>query len=285
MTLVSRMNTLGRTDLYPRDITVELTTRRMTKAIFQLATHIAIGRGDMEVAVAESLFKQAASCDDIRVTLSGAGDPLLHPNVLEIVASAKSRGIKALHLETDLLCGDMSALVDSALDVVSVHLPATTAQTYQKLMGVNAMAKVLENIAQFLQLRASKRKFTPILCPIFTKTRENIGEMEAWYDFWIKATGCAVITGPSTSCGRIADLSATQIAPPGRVPCRRIDTRLTVLSTGQFCPCEEDALGEMAFNTTVLDEAWRVEMEKFRGNHQAGLYPSLCASCDQWHRP
>lgn len=284
LTLATRMNAMGPVESAPRDLTVELTARRSTKPVFQPAGMLSIGRGDIDPALADEIFRQASAYDDLRVTFAGVGDPLLHPQAMELIAQAKMRGIRALHLETDLLAGDMKALAESPLDVISFHLPGSSAETYRKLMGAGVMAKVLENVMKFLQFRAQRQSLTPILCPIFVKTRLNIAEMESWYDYWLKTLGAAMITGPTTACGKLQDLSATNIAPPGRVACRRINTRLTVLSTGQFTACEEDVLGEMPLKSKALDEAWR-EIQALRESHQAGRHEGICQTCDQWHRP
>ena len=58
--------------------------------------------------------------------------PQQHP----YVAATREAGIRAVHLETDLL-GESSRieqLADSEIDVVSVHLPAMTQTTYAAVM-------------------------------------------------------------------------------------------------------------------------------------------------------
>jgi len=99
-----------------------------------------------------------------------------------------------------------------------VHIPAVTQKTYQQMMDCDQLPRLIENMRKFLQFRAERA--TPILAPTFTKCRENLAEMEAWYDHWIRNLGCAVITGPSNCAGQIphaaaADMSRQNACPAG----------------------------------------------------------------------
>ena len=57
----------------------------------------------MSISTAKNILSQIAVADDVRLTLTGIGDPLLHDDIFEIIDFAKSAGIRAIHVETDLL--------------------------------------------------------------------------------------------------------------------------------------------------------------------------------------
>ena len=94
----------------------------------------------------------------------------------------------------------IARLAGSPVDVVSVHIPATTPQTYSKVMGCEGFLKVLDNVRRFVAERQTRRTGLPILVPIFTKCHENLSEMEPWYDQWIRAVGSARHSGPKRLC-------------------------------------------------------------------------------------
>src|SRR6185436_2726539 len=115
------------------------------------------------------IFEQLAEFDDTRITFAGVGDPLLHDDVLNIISAAKDAGISAIHLETDLIAPaeQIERLVELAVDVVSVHLPAMQITTYAKIMGVDRLAEVIENIKRFILHRQLHRRGVPLLVPTF----------------------------------------------------------------------------------------------------------------------
>jgi hypothetical protein len=278
---------------FPRDVTLELTPRRASKPIFWPGAYQPIERAELTLANAATLFEQLAAADDLRLTLGGHGDPLLHPQAFEIIALAREAGIAAISVETDLL-GISSEIVDrlaeSNVDVVSIHLPAVTQRTYAAVMGVDGYPEAFSNLKKFVARWSALGRGTPLLCPTFVKCRVNLAEMEAWYDQWIIAVGAAVIVGPGACGGIVPDISVAQMAPPRRAACVRLSSRMTALSDGRITSCEEDATGAQALGTigqADIATIWRERFALLRADHAAcqwGKHP-VCSNCTQWHRP
>lgn len=251
-------------------------------------------RPDLPLALAESLFQQlaAAGADDVRLTLAGLGDPLLHPQLFDILNAAARHGLPAIHIETDLLglpAQTIDRLAQSPIDILSVHLPAVTESTYRAIMGVDAFQQVLLNIRRFLQSH-KQMSHSSLLVPTFVKCRQNLAEMEPWYDQWLRTLGCAVITGPSDYGGLIPNHSVADMSPPLRRPCARLNSRLTILSTGQVVSCEEDLLARQpigTLDTQPLTDIWRKAFAPLRADHAQGNWNQhpVCKTCRQWHRP
>ena len=291
--LTHRLSWSNEVDPLPREIVVELNTDRATSAIFSPRRGQQIDREPMSVELAKRLFEQVADADDARVTLAGVGDPLLHPHVIAIIDAAREAGVRSVHVETDLLVGDPSVvdrLVDSCIDVVSVHLPAMSQQTYRDVMGVDALAAALENVRRFVARRHERGRGVPLLVPVFTKVRQNLVEMEAWYDQWLRALGCAVIAGPSDFAGLVPDCAVAEMSPPVRRPCARLNSRLMILSDGRAVSCEQDVLGRQIVGdvrTESLAVVWNHGMRATRRAHACGQFAAnpVCAGCREWHRP
>jgi MoaA/NifB/PqqE/SkfB family radical SAM enzyme len=288
--LAHRMRGCEGVDVLPRDVVLEINTGRSTQPLFSAAGHLKINRPDLPPAVAEKLFGELSTLDDIRLTLSGVGDPLLSPAFFEIVAAARSSGITAINVETDFLQSDPEKLVAAGIDVVSVHLPAATPATYAKLMGVDGFAKVMENIRLLEQEVRRVGRGTPLIAPIFTKTAINLAEMDVWYDYWLRRLGHAVIVGPSNLAGQIPDSAVADMAPPRRRACGRLASRMTILSDDTIVSCEEDVLGKQAMGVigqTPIQEIWKNRFAALRRCHEKSEWNEqpLCAGCREWHRP
>jgi hypothetical protein len=258
----------------PRELTLELTTRRSTRPIYSPLSKFDIDRPDLSLDSAKTIAEQIAGIDDLRLTLAGVGDPLLHPQCVQIIETFQAAGVRAIHVETDLLdipAEVLTRLVDLRIDVLSVHLPALTQPTYAAVMGVERLRDVLKNVSTLVTHRAKLASGLPIIVPTFTKCEDNLAEMESWYDQWLKALGSTVIAGPSDFAGAIA-------------------SRMTVLSDGRIASCEVDFDGQQSIgkvNSTSIARAFNDGLAQLRSAHasqQLDPHP-VCAACGDWDRP
>ncbi len=186
------------------DVTIELTTRRHTRPIWLDDT----ADEDLDL---DAIPKDLAGC---RVTLGGRGDPLCHADWRVTIARIREAGAASVHVETDLL-GDVAGI--DAADVVSVHLPATTSQTYAAVIRTNRMAEAVANLARLV---AGQRC---LVVPTFVKLRANLREMESWYDQWLRLAGAAVVRGPDALNNQPpADVLAAPLHRTDRQPVGRM---------------------------------------------------------------
>jgi radical SAM protein with 4Fe4S-binding SPASM domain len=196
-------------------------------------------------------------------------------------------------VETDLTGVGEGRVEDLALigvDVVSFHVPAVSQETYAKVMGVDAYLDVLENLKRLVTRRHAAGRGVPLIVPTFVKCRENLGEMEAWYDQWLRVIGSAVIVGPTGRGGVVPEVGVAAMEPPRRRACARLWNRMTVLSDGRIIKCEEDVLGREIIGQVgevSMKDLWAGPMEGLRARHRDGQWDQCgsCATCREWHRP
>jgi radical SAM protein with 4Fe4S-binding SPASM domain len=277
----------------PRECVLELNANRNTLPIFSPLRHISIQREPLPIWLAKKLIDELAVAEDSRLTIAGVGDPLLHPNLFEILNYASSAGIAAISLETDLIgvnAGVITMLAESAVDIVSVHLPATSQRVYLEIMGVDALRQCLENIRKFVERRVSLNRGTPLLVPTFVKCNANFGEMESWYDHWMRLLGSAVIAGPTDYAGQVPDVAMADMSPPKRKACNRISSRVNVLCDGSVVACEQDILSRQILGNIrdrSIGDIWKTEFASLRKNHREQNWAchELCGNCREWHRP
>jgi radical SAM protein with 4Fe4S-binding SPASM domain len=287
--IVARMRDTNDLDAFPREIVLELNTARASRPVYWPGKYQAVERPGFSLGNARRIFEQFAGIDDLRLTIAGLGDPLLSENLFPILGLARDAGV-AVHVETDLLVGDVKALANSDVDIVSFHASAVTPQTYASVMGIDHYKTVLENVRLFVTERARRARGVPLLVPTFTKCRDNLAEMEAWYDQWLRAIGTAVIVGPSDFAGQIPDTAVVDMTPPRRRPCSRLWSRMVIRSTGDVVLCEQDFAGRNVLGNvaeTPISEIWQKRMAGARADHvdgAAGQHP-LCGKCREWNRP
>jgi radical SAM protein with 4Fe4S-binding SPASM domain len=288
--IVTRLQDLDASDPLPREVVLELNTARATRPIFWPGRYQVVQRPALGLENATLLFEQLARADDLRLTIGGLGDPMLCDDLFAIVHAARRAGVAAIHVETDLVAGDMSALARADVDVVTAHVPALTAATYNTVMGVDRYDAVLDNVRAFLTERAKRRRGVPILAPTFTKCRDNLAEMEPWYDQWLRALGTAVIVGPSDHAGQVPDVGVADMSPPRRRPCARLASRVVVRSDGTVVACEQDFAGRAVLGNLAdapLADIWQNRFKQLRSDHRAGNFAAhpLCGACRDWDRP
>jgi hypothetical protein len=290
--LVQELSVAPSEHAMPREVTLELTVRRNTKPAFLPAGHLKLDRADIDLSVAKAVIDELDSVDDARLMLGGAGDPLLHEKVFEVIELAARAGL-AVAMETDLF-GVNEAIVDrlgdSSVDIVSIHLPAAAQGTYRNLMGVDGFVEVLGNIRRLVLRRQGRKSGTPLIVPTLVKTAGNLGEMESWYDHWMRVLGCAVISGAGDFAMQIPDLSVTRMTPPVRKPCARLAQRMVILCDGCMVSCEQDVMGRNSLGLISEDSiqsVWEGRSRALRTDHAMGQWErhSLCGGCSDWHRP
>ncbi len=245
----------------------------------------------MAPALFEKILADCAGYDDICLTLGGIGEPLLHPQLPELLQIARQAGIFGIHVETDgwHLHGAMAeALLESGIDILSVHLDANTSEIYQDQKGEDAFETVAGHLEQFLE--KSKTSGGPLVVPQFVKTRRTFPDMESFFMRWLRAGAFPVVTGYNDFAGQIADQAIMDMSPPHRRPCYRLFRQLTIRADGQVDLCGQDIHGRHPLgnvNTASLRDLWQSpQLKQVRRQHRErrfGEHP-LCGACKEWHR-
>jgi hypothetical protein len=139
--------------------------------------------------------------------------------------------------------------------------------------------------------RQEAMSVVPIVLPTMTKARDNVHELDDFHDGWLRRIGAVLVTGYTHLAGQVDDRRVMSMAPPERVPCRRIGSRCLVLADGRVTMCDQDLNGRHVVGSLAdrsLEGIWRGdcfgELRAAHGAHRFDPNP-LCASCDEWHRP
>ncbi|UCG17553.1 MAG: radical SAM protein [Phycisphaerales bacterium] len=281
----------------PRELEIELTTQDSlaSKAGVELRPVVPPDRqrGPINPDLVRRLARELAVMDDTLVVLGGFGDPLLHPRFTDILAYLRQAGIYGIAVRTGgarLADASIAALVEHEVDVVTVLLDAWTPQRYRELHGGD-LEPVIEAMDRLARARQEHDQPAPLVVPEMVKAVPTVDEMEAFFDGWLRKHGWATIVGYSRYGGALPDRCVIDMSPPLRCPCRRINTRCTVLADGGVIACDQDFAAARPVGSLLdssLGEVWTgPKMTDLRAHHAAGRYDAdpLCAACSEWHRP
>lgn len=147
---------LGRKKLwsYPRYVQLEPTNRCNQKCIMcpRNKPDYDAPFGDMSFENYKKILDQIPHITNLQ--LNGLGEPLLHPQFIDMVKEAKKRNI-SVSINTNLMPIDSIAkakqLVDSGLDVLKISMDTADAQIYNDIRQSDTFNKVIQAIKLVVQ--------------------------------------------------------------------------------------------------------------------------------------
>jgi radical SAM protein with 4Fe4S-binding SPASM domain len=117
-----------------------------------------------------------------KVALSGTGEPLLHPEIVRMIAYARSRGA-AVHIPSNgtLLGrpGMAEGLVEAGLTLMKISIDAATARTYAAIRRQDCFERVIEGIRRVNACKGARGSRLPALRFDVVILKENQSEIPA----------------------------------------------------------------------------------------------------------
>jgi MoaA/NifB/PqqE/SkfB family radical SAM enzyme len=166
--------------LLPHELYLESTNRCNERCDQCPRTHL--GREpdrDMTLAELRAITDQLPALE--RVVLHGLGEPLLNPELPQMVAHLRRRGVNVLFNTNALLLNERHgrALVEADLNELRVSLDGATPATYARVRGVNekALPLIVANLRRFTALQRALGAARPVPSIWFTAMHENIAEL------------------------------------------------------------------------------------------------------------
>jgi MoaA/NifB/PqqE/SkfB family radical SAM enzyme len=167
----------------PRTLYLETTNRCDSKCQTCIRTFRTLEPpADLTLEAIRAILRQFPVLD--RVVLHGIGEPLLNPEIFDIVAYLKTR-VAAVLFNSDaigLTPRRAARLVESGLDEYRVSMDAATRATYRMLRGVDRFERVRDNVAALVALQSATARTTPRVSLWFTASRANVEELPAFVE-------------------------------------------------------------------------------------------------------
>lgn len=215
------------------------------------------------------------------------GEPLLHPNYVEMIKYAKKVGVGTLTSFTNaiLLDDEMAErLLDAGIDLLELSIDMATESSYEAVRGTKHFHKVVANAQNLIWKRNARGKDcqTRIIVSAVDSPQFQ-PEKEMFLDYWRKWADEAIVRPYHTYGGRLT--------PPGHgnvevVPCAQLWTRFSINPWGQVNACfndwaDVDMVGDLAQDGASIASIWRGEaFEKIRAKALADKCDlSCCGNC------
>ncbi len=246
---------------------------------------------------------------------TGGGEPMLHPNMVEMIEYAKEKGARVWLNTNGSMFGPMEKyrqklerIIRAGVDLIEFSMDAGDAETYailrpprggpprdpQKWWGDH-----VDNIRAALRMRKELKSPTRVVVSII-RQKEIEGKLEAALDFWLKEIGVDdVITrkflswddNTTIQLGNALDPHLYASLPTERKePCVWPFERLNVDTLGRIALCGQDISFKTAnlfpnANEVSIKEIWQGEMfDWYRKKHleERGAECWPCRGCSAW---
>lgn len=245
----------------------------------------------MEMATFEKIVEEAAIYGVGAVWLHVFGEPILHPNIGEMIRLLKKHdNIKNVGLSSNcnLLTEERSRIIlEAGLDRIILSLDAVDKMTYKRVRG-GAYDKAVRNVKTFLETRRQLKAPTTVQISCIDM-QLNHDEVAAFQEQWagLLQEGEEVMIKPFTNFGgTITEISAgAQSSTEELVPCRKLWTAMTILSKGEVVACCYDVNGELPVGNlanATLAEIWKgPELHRLRQIHREERFSEIpqCFNC------
>ncbi|MBU1078191.1 MAG: spiro-SPASM protein [Spirochaetes bacterium] len=280
----------------PKYIEIEITNETNISSIIKPASAGKMTRRikKMDLSLYKKIIDQVSDpWNDIIISYSLMGEPLLHPDILKFLDYAiEDNKIFTVIIETNGINLDqelikkLSAYPAEKL-VLLFHLDSIIRETYYKLNKTDdkdALDKTVKNINEFINYNEYNRlrSFVQI-----TKIKENNLEIEDFYNFWQSKGVQVVIQKYNGYLGALEDRSVVDITPLDRVPCWHLQRDLEILVNGDVPVCKQDFDGKIIVGNLGKDPVKGIwdKIKKFYLYNYKAEYNKLkiCSSCDEWY--
>ena len=224
------------------------------------------------------------------VRVSGGGEPMLHPNAVELLAFAKRVGCRVGLITNGSAFTEQSsrAILQAGVDLIEFSVDAADAETYEHVRAKLNWQRLVRNVSRMIAMRDELRSPSKIIASGIIQQGVDIADVER---YWRGLGVDAFIQRKFLTWGWLdPSMSADKrgFIDPQTTPCPYPFERMGVDARGNVMLCIHDLKVERSGGNIVehsIQEIWLGdERRRFRELHSAlrGREHPLCAECPDW---
>lgn len=284
---------------FPRTLSVGVSDACNLKCIMCPRPVMTWKGGLMDVKLFKRIIDECSMYNVREVALIGFGEPLLHPDLIEMSKYAKAKGIRSVYTSTNctLLSKEMSRemLVNSGFDKITLSLDGVSKGTYEKLRVRSNYEEVTVKIAYFFELKKKLKLRKPIVWLQILRMEDTEAEIKDFVEFWTPYLGFwdeIIVKDMDTMGGLVEDRrTSAQIAlkvQKERTPCQQLWKYMSIAFNGDVTVCCKDANYRLkvgnAKESSLRELWWSEKWQKIRNIHTRGEYINMlpCKNCHTW---
>ncbi|MBI4619830.1 MAG: radical SAM protein [Desulfobacterales bacterium] len=224
------------------------------------------------------------------VRISGGGEPMLHPNAVELMEYAKKVGAKVGIITNGSRFTEESSvrLLEAGTDMIEFSVDAADTETYSVVRKGLNWDTLIENVKRMVRLRNELKSSTKIIASGVNQVGVDIDKIaKFWEPIVDNFQKRKYLTWGINDASKSAD-PEPYLPPEQMVPCPFIFERLNIDSRGKVMVCGFDvaAFTDMGnVHEKSIKDIWHGDGFKFyRQKHlnKKGSEIELCKNCPDW---
>lgn len=284
----------GQDNIFPPMVFAEITNVCNLKCIHcpysQISQQKFYKPRHMNLGIYKKIVDEACEFEGVIFRLVCDGEPMMHPNFLDMVAYAKQKMIRPLCFNTNATLLDeyvSREILRYGVDVVEISLDAINKTTYDRIRNGADYSKVMLNVHRFIKMRSDLNSNTKIMVSIIDQpeAESEIGEFIAYWSAKVDR----VITRTYTSIGGLVGTRKIKVGiGQDRWPCPLLWTRIFINVDGLIKFCVEDWLDKTVVGDIRYESIRHVwgshKYRELRKCHMYGRFDEIpyCQNCLDW---
>ncbi len=211
---------------FPDRITIELTNDCNLKCTMCPRVYMKSSRGFMSMSLFKKIIDEISMHNNIALVPFFRGESLLHPEFIEMITYAKTKGISPIQFTTNAtaLTEDIAQiLIDIELDFITFSIDSIDQHGYGKIRKGADLNKVLRNIENFCEIRRQKGRDKPEIQVSVVKTEDTVDDLDDFIEFWQDRVDRVRVYEEHSRNGNYGSLqrNCMAAAPDERKPCMK----------------------------------------------------------------
>jgi radical SAM protein with 4Fe4S-binding SPASM domain len=225
-------------DPFPLHLDIESTSACNLRCPFCASTANTWGydkKGYMDFSLYKKIVDEGAENGLCALKLSLRGEPLLHPQLSDMIRYAKDKGIIDVYINTNAMLlneNKFEQLIDVGLDRLSISIEGYEKEVYERYRTGASFEKLLNHVSRLIDIRNQRKVLHPqirIQTVLFNELKRDFDEYVA---FWSKfADEVSYLDGREETEEREESYQIADWA------CPFLWQRMTILWNGTVLPC------------------------------------------------
>lgn len=243
----------------PQHLVLELCTGRRGCGLTSPHRFGSLQRPPMTTRRLERVLTRMSEARDVAVTLAGAGDPMIHPDVHAFVDRIRAAGALAIEVRTELRSPHaVEDLRRLDADVITVDLHAVDAAGYRAMMGPADFDAAEQALRALVARRTHGDDGLPVpwVLPRVERLRESVAWVPLFLQAWARDADGAVVDAPPQRDPWGNAIRDAPMPACGEELWAHADMlrRVTVLSDGRVPAVDGDLLGQASVGSVDQDD-------------------------------
>ena len=234
---------------FPQNVHIEVTNKCNLRCPMCPLCDKARPEGFMDFSKFKSIVDQCGGEYALeKMALMGLGEPMLHPELVEMSRYAKMKKIAHVFTSSNATLLDKRMSKDivsrSGFDLIAFSVDGATKETYNSIRKGAEFDETTANINEFISIRSRSKKNKPRIVLQFLVMKENHTEKGMFIEYWkdrLEKSDTIFLREVDTFGGQVPDHRLDSQKPCySRKPCTQLWRDLTLSWEGDIGVCCKD---------------------------------------------